>query len=485
MQLHHLTISEAHQGLKAKEFSARELTEACLSQIRKHNKKINAFLTLNPDLALKQAAQVDKKISQGKEISALAGIPCSLKDVFCYEGVRATAGSRILENYIAPYDATVVKLIKLNNAVILGKVNTDEFTMGSSTETSVYGATRNPWDQQRVPGGSSGGSAAAVASGMGFYSLGTDTGGSIRQPASFCGVVGLKPTYGRVARYGVMSMASSLDTIGPLTRSVKDAALILDVIAGQDINDSTTFDKSVIKYSAKLTKEIKGLKIGVPKEYFIKGMDQEVAKIIQASIKQYEKLGADIIDISLPHTKYALPCYYIIAPSEISANLARYDGIKYGLSKEADSLMAVYKKTRAQGFGDEVKRRIMIGTYVLSAGYYDAYYLKAQKVRALIKQDFDRAFQKVGLILTPTSPTPAFKIGEKVNDPLKMYLADIFTVPVNLAGIPGISLPAGLTKSGLPVGVQLLAKQFNEETLLKAAYAFEQAANWHKMRPGL
>ena len=483
MNLNYLTISEAMDGLRAKQFSSQELTTACLEQIKKYNKKINVFITVTEYLALEQAQIVDRKINNGDKLNPLAGIPCSLKDVFCLKGAKATAGSKILQNYIAPYDATTVKLIKLNDAVILGKVNTDEFTMGSSTETSASGATRNPWDLNCVPGGSSGGSAAAVASAMGFYSLGTDTGGSIRQPACFCGIAGLKPTYGRVSRYGVMSMASSLDTIGPLARSVKDIALILEAIAGVDINDATTSREPVINYAAKLGKGIKGLKIGIPQEYFGQGLDPEVAAITDSAIKQFKKLGARIVKISLTYTKYALACYYIIVPSEISANLARYDGIRYGLSKSEGDLLATYLQTRAQGLGDEVKRRIIIGTYALSAGYYDAYYLKAQKVRTLIKQDFEKAFKQVGVILTPTTPRPAFKIGEKNNDPLTMYLEDIFTVPINLAGIPGLSIPAGFTKSGLPVGVQLLAKQFNEEDLLRTGYAFEQATDYHKMYP--
>ena len=483
MNLNYLTISEATAGLRAKTFSSRELTEACLGKIKKHNQQINAYLTLTEDLALEQAMAVDKKISAGEYLPILAGIPCSLKDVFCQAGVRATAGSKILANYIASYDATTMAKLKKQDAVILGKVNTDEFTMGSSTETSAFGATRNPWDITRVPGGSSGGSAAAVAAGMGVYSLGTDTGGSIRQPASFCGIAGLKPTYGRISRYGVMSMASSLDTIGPLARSVKDLALILEALAGQDVNDATTASEPVINFAAKLGGSIKGLKIGVPQEYFGQGLDSEVAVIIDEAIKQFKKLGAQIVKISLPYTKYALACYYVIVPSEISANLARYDGVRYGVSAKANDLLTNYLQSRGQGLGDEVKRRIMIGTNALSAGYYDAYYLKAQQVRTLIRQDFEAAFKQVGIILTPTAPTSAFKIGAKTNDPLTMYLEDIYTVPVNLAGIPGLSVPAGLTKSGLPVGVQLLARQFNEEDLLRAGYAFEQATEWHKQHP--
>lgn len=476
MNLNELTISDAHQKLVTKEISAEELTKACLKQIKTSDKELNAFITVTEDEALAQAKIVDDKIQADQEIGILEGIPCALKDVFCTKGVLTTAASNILKNYVPPFDATTVKKLKDCGMVLVGKVNTDEFTMGASTETSAFGVTKNPFDHTRVAGGSSGGSAAAVASNECIYSLGTDTGGSIRQPASFCNVVGLKVTYGRVSRYGVISMASSLDTIGPITKNVEDAALVLKAIAGHDRYDSTTPDIKIADYPTLIKNDIKGLKIGIPKEYFIDGIDPEVKAITEKAIKTFSELGAEIIDISLPNTKYAIAVYYILAPSEISSNMARYDGVRYGFkSPNGKDLIEQYFYTRAEGFGDEVKRRIMIGTYTLSAGYFDAYYNQAQKVRTLIKQDFDRAFEQVDIILTPVSPTPAFKIGENAQDPLKMYLADIFTVSTNLAGIPGLSVPAGFTKEKLPVGIQLLGKQFDEETILRAGYNFEQA----------
>lgn len=474
MQLNELTIKTAHEKLSRKEISSVEITKACLEEIKKTNKDLNAFITITEEEALEKAKEVDHKIKEGEKIKILEGIPCSLKDVFCTKGIKTTAASKILENYIPPFDATATKKLKEEGAVFVGKTNTDEFTQGASTETSYFGVTKNPWDKERVAGGSSGGSAAAVAANQCIYSLGTDTGGSIRQPSSFCNVIGLKPTYGRVSRYGVMSMASSLDTIGTITKTVEDTAIVLKEIAGHDKYDATTPKVEVDDYPQLIQESnIKGLKIGIPREYFIEGMDNEVKDITKDSIKRFEKLGAEIIDISLPHTKYAVAVYYIIVPSEVSSNMARYDGVRYGYRNENnEDLIDQYFKTRAKGFGDEVKRRIMIGTYALSAGYYDAYYLKAQKVRTLIKQDFENAFQKVDIILAPISPTPAFKIGENIQDPLKMYLADIFTVSMNLTGVPALNVPAGLTKDKLPVGIQLIGKHFDEKTILCAGHGF-------------
>ncbi|NQU83802.1 MAG: Asp-tRNA(Asn)/Glu-tRNA(Gln) amidotransferase subunit GatA [Parcubacteria group bacterium] len=472
--LNTLTIKEAHEGLKKKKFSSEELTRACLDQIKSLDKKINAFITLAEDLALKQAKKVDKKIKSGGKLGPLEGIPMALKDNMLLEDVKATGGSKILETYIATYDGTVVKKLKEAGAVILGKANMDEFAMGSSTESSYFGPTKNPIDTKKVPGGSSGGSTAAVAADMCIYALGSDTGGSIRQPASLCGVVGLKPTYGAVSRYGLMSMASSLDQIGPITKTAEDAQIVFDAIKGQDKKDSTTVNLEDKKIEAK--KSLKGLKIGVPKEYFIKGMDKEVEKRVKEAIKKLEKLGAKTVEISLPHTDYGLAVYYIIMPSEVSSNLAKYDGIRYGFTTvdKAKSLMDVYFETRQQGFGDETRRRIMLGTYALSSGYYDAYYRKAQQVRTLIKNDFDKAFTKVDCIITPTSPSVAWDIGEKFDDPLTMYLSDIYTVSANVAGIPGVSIPCG-EAHGLPVGLQILGKHFDEETILNVAKKYEEA----------
>lgn len=473
MDLANFTITQAHQGLLKKKFSAVELAKGYLDKIKKEDKKISAFICLSQDLAISQAKKVDERIAQGRDISLLAGVPLAVKDIILVEGLPCTAGSKILENYTAPYDATAIRKLKKAGAVILGKTNLDEFAMGSSGENSAFGPTRNPNDLSRVPGGSSSGSAAAVAADECVYSLGSDTGGSVRQPASFCGVVGLKPTYGAVSRYGLIAFASSLDQIGPLTKSVEDAKIVFQAIAGRDKLDSTSVELNSKFQDSRF--RIQDLKIGIPKEYFIKGIDKEVEQIIKNVIKKLEDLGAKIIEISLPYADYGLSAYYIINPSEASANLARYDGIKYGLSKQkAKNLLHVYLRTRGQGFGKEVKRRIMLGTYALSAGYYDAYYLRAQKVRTLIIKDFEKAFQKVNLILSPTSPTPAFRLGERIADPLQMYLADIFTVSVNLAGLPAISLPAGKTAQGLPVGVQLIGKPFDEQTILGAGEAFEK-----------
>jgi len=473
MQLNNLTIKQAHQGLKKKEFSAVELTESVLNRIRKRNPEINAYLTITDELALSQARRVDRRISNKEEIGVLEGIPVAVKDAILVDGVRCTAGSKILEHYIAPYDATVIKRLKKAGAVIVGKTNLDEFTMGASGENSAFGPTKNPHDLERVTGGSSSGSAAAVTDNQTIYALGSDTGGSIRQPSSFCGIVGLKTTYGRVSRYGLIAHASSLDQIGPMAKTIEDAEIVFDAIKGKDEKDSTSIEVRPQQRSD-LGFQIKDLKIGVPKEYFIEGIDSQVEKIIKKAIGQYEKMGAKITEVSLPHTQYAVPCYYIIVPAEASANLSRYDGIKYGLSEEGKDLLEGYLKTRQNGFGDEVTRRIMMGTYVLSSGYYDAYYLKAQKVRTLIKQDFDKVFEKVDVLMTPTAPTSAFKIGEKTTDPVSMYLSDIYTVSLNLAGLPGISLPVGFADE-LPISLQIIGQQFDDEKILKIAKLYENS----------
>jgi len=469
------TITQTHNGLKKKEFSATELCEAYLDKIQKDNKNIFAFLALTEDLAREQAQKTDEVISRGGNISLLSGVPCAIKDNILIRDFICTAGSKILENYVSPYDATVIKKLKSQQAVILGKTNLDEFAMGASTENSAFGPTRNPYDLERVPGGSSGGSAAAVAANLACYSLGSDTGGSVRQPAAFCGVVGLKPSYGSVSRYGLVSFASSMDQIGPITKTVKDCRIVFDVIRGEDELDSTVVPTKI--NNEKL--ELKNLRIGIPREYFVKGVDPEVERIVREAIKKIESAGAKIKEISLPHSEYALSCYYIIVPSEASANLARYDGIKYGYSvvKDAENpgngLLGIYLQSREKGFGDEVRRRIMLGTYALSAGYYEAYYLQAQKVRQLIKKDFDKAFSAVDVLLTPTTPTPAFKIGEKIEDPLSMYLSDIFTSAVNLAGLPAISIPVGKI-GNLPVGLQIIGGPFEENKILSVGEILEQ-----------
>ena len=480
MELTNLTIAQTHDKLTKKEFSALELAAAFLEKIGKEDKKISAFLTLTRDLALSQAKEIDDRILEGREISVLAGVPMAVKDNILVENVRCTAGSKILENYIAPYDATVIKKLKDQGAVILGKTNLDEFAMGSSTENSGFFPTKNPHDLTRVPGGSSGGSAATVAANLCVFALGSDTGGSIRQPASFCGVAGLKPTYGAISRYGLIAFASSLDQIGPLTKTVEDCRIVFEAISGKDEMDSTSVNQKGacqgggVAGGLESKFQIQNIKIGVPKEYFIKGMNVEVEKIIKKAVKKIENLGAKIEEISLPHAEYALPCYYIIAPSEASANLARFDGIKYGYSeKAAKDLMEVYLQSREKGFGAEVRRRIMLGTYALSAGYYEAYYKRAQKVRTLIKDDFEKAFEKVDLILTPVSPSVAFKLGEKISDPLTMYLSDIFTIAINLAGLPALSLPCGKVNN-LPVGLQIIGNKFEEHKILKVGEIFEK-----------
>jgi aspartyl-tRNA(Asn)/glutamyl-tRNA(Gln) amidotransferase subunit A len=479
MDICDLTIHELHSRLKSKEVSSLEATKAMLARIAAVEPQIGSFITVTPEKALADAVAADQRIASGA-MDVLTGIPLALKDIFLTEGIRTTCGSRILQNFVPPYSATSYEKLRERGVVLLGKLNQDEFAMGSSNESSAYGNTRNPWDTTRIPGGSSGGSAAAVAARQATATLGTDTGGSIRQPASHCGCVGLKPTYGRVSRYGVIAYASSLDQVGPLTRDVTDSAIMLAALAGHDPKDSTSVDTPVPDYRAALTGDVKGLRIGLPEEYFIAGLDPDVQATMDRAIVTYRSLGAEFIDISLPHTDYAVATYYLVATAEASSNLARYDGVRFGHRADgAAGLLDMYTKSRSQGFGTEVKRRIMLGTYALSSGYYDAYYVKAQKVRTLIMQDFMRAFADVDVILTPVAPTPAFKIGEKVNDPLQMYLSDIFTIPVNLAGTCALSVPAGFSAGGLPIGLQLIGKPFGEETILRAAHAFEQATEWH------
>ncbi|MEK9153379.1 MAG: Asp-tRNA(Asn)/Glu-tRNA(Gln) amidotransferase subunit GatA [Patescibacteria group bacterium] len=469
MDFSRLTIKEIHQNLLNKDFSARELTEHCLETIKKEEPKIGAFLSVSDNSALEQADVVDEKIKQGQEITLLSGVPCAIKDAILVAGQKCTAGSRILENYLAPYDATAIAKLKKQGVIILGKTNLDEFAMGSSTEHSAFQATRNPHDLTRVPGGTSGGSAAAVAARECVFALGSDTGGSIRQPASFCGVVGLKPTYGAVSRYGLIAHASSLDQIGPLTKTVEDCQIVFDTIKGKDEHDATSTDAD----NPSVNVDLKNVKIGIPKEYFGEGLEKATREIIESIIKKAEKAGAEIREISLPHSQYALACYYLVSTSEASANLARFDGIKYGLSQTAINLAEVYLKSRGEGFGSEVKRRIMLGTFALSSGYYDAFYAKAQKVRTMIKQDFDQAFEQVDFIFTPVSPFPAFKIGEKIDDPLKMYLSDILTVPISLAGAPALSLPVG-QDGHLPVGLQIISRPFNEKGIFQIGQKLEK-----------
>ena len=478
-----LSVAEARRLLDAREVSATELAQAHLDRIDRIDGDLHAHLHVMSDVAMQQASAADERIAMG-ESAPLTGIPVSLKDVLVTVDAPTTAASKILAGYRSPYDATVVARLRDQGAVFVGKSNTDEFAMGSSTENSAFGVTHNPWNQARVPGGSSGGPAVAVASGQAIVSLGSDTGGSIRQPAGFCGVVGLKPTYGRVSRYGLMAFASSLDQIGPFTRTVEDAALTLEAIAGPDPSDSTAAPEPVPHFRDGLATDLSGVRIGVAEEYSVSGMETGVETAVQAALKQLMALGAELVPVSLPHTKYALPTYYITAPAEASANLARYDGVKYGLSVEASSLREMYERTRGEGFGPEVKRRIMLGTYALSSGYYDAYYVKAQKVRTLIKQDFERAFEKVQAVVAPTSPTVAFPIGARTDDPYQMYLADVFTIPANMAGIPGLAVPCGFA-NGLPVSLQILGKPFDESTILKVGHAYEQAAGWFKQRPPL
>jgi aspartyl-tRNA(Asn)/glutamyl-tRNA(Gln) amidotransferase subunit A len=482
MELYELTIHELHGKLKKREVSSVEATQACLDRIGAVDGKVRAFITITPEEALKGAEEADRRIAAG-DMDILTGIPIALKDIFLTKGILTTCASKILANFIPPYDATSWLKLKARGAVLVGKLNQDEFAMGSSCESSHFGPTRNPWDLERIPGGSSGGSATAIAARMATATLGTDTGGSIRQPASHCGCVGLKPTYGRVSRYGVIAYASSLDQVGPVTRDVSDCAIMLGAVAGYDPCDSTSVNLPVPDYTGALVRDVKGMKIGLPKECFVSGLDPDVQNSIDDAIAVYKELGAEFVEISLPTLDYAVAAYYLIATAEASSNLARYDGVRYGhRAEKTQGLIDLFMKSRAAGFGVEVKRRIMLGTYALSSGYYDAYYLKAQKVRTLIMHDFIRALENVDIILTPVAPTPAFKIGEKVNDPLQMYLSDIFTIPVNLAGTCGMSVPARFSRDGLPIGLQLIGRPFGEEALIRAAYTFEQATEWHKRK---
>ena len=483
-QLTSIGVADARAGLAAGRFTSVDLTQALLRRIERVDGALHAYLRTTPTMALKAAAEADDARADGDR-RPLLGIPLAIKDVLMTNGIETTAGSRILEGFVPPYTATAVQKLQAAGAIVLGKTNTDEFAMGSSTENSGYGPTRNPWDLERVPGGSSGGSAAAVAADEAPAALGTDTGGSVRQPAALCGVVGLKPSYGRVSRYGLIAYGSSLDQIGPITKTVVDAALLLEVIAGVDPRDSTTMPVDVPIFSAALTGDIAGLRIGIPHEYFVEGIQTEVEEAVRTAIEQFASLGAEIVPIHLPNSELALPVYYLVVTAEASANLARFDGIRYGLRVEGETIFDHFRQTRGAGFGPEVKRRIMLGTYALSAGYYDAYYLKAQQVRTLIKQDFDRAFAEVDVILSPTSPTTAFRIGEKVDDPLAMILTDIFTTSANLAGLCGISVPCGFDAGGLPIGLQLLGPSLGEDKILRAAYAYEQSTEWRLRRPEL
>jgi len=484
MDLCKLTIHHLHDLLVKKEVTSKEVTEALYRRIEEVDRKIEAYLLLTEEGAFRQADQVDRKIDRGEKIGDLAGVPIGLKDILCTKGIRTTCASKILEDYVPFYDATVVRKLKEEEAVILGKLNMDEFAMGSSTENSGFQITRNPWDLARIPGGSSGGSAAAVAADECIAALGTDTGGSIRQPVSCCGAVGMKPTYGRVSRYGLVAFASSLDQIGPITKDVEDCAILMNAISGYDPCDSTSVNVKVPDYKESLVKDVKGVRIGIPDEYFLEGMDPDVESSVKEAIGQFGKWGAEVRRVSLPHTEYAVAIYYIIATAEASSNLARYDGVKYGFrSKGYRDLMEMYTQSRAKGFGREVKRRIILGTYVLSAGYYDAYYRKASQVRTLMRKDFEEAFQQVDVIVAPTAPTPAFRIGEKTENPLQMYLSDIHTIPVNLAGIPAISIPCGFSHENLPIGLQIMGRHFDEGMLLRVAYTFEQNTDYHLKKP--
>jgi aspartyl-tRNA(Asn)/glutamyl-tRNA(Gln) amidotransferase subunit A len=480
--MHHKTIKALSDALNAKDISSVELAKHYLARIKQHDPSLNCFVTLTEEKALKDAAEADQLRAAGKA-GLLTGIPIAHKDIFCTDGIKTSCGSKILDNFIAPYDATVVKHLKSAGTVMLGKTNMDEFAMGSSNETSFYGPVKNPWNTAYVPGGSSGGSAAAVAALLAPGATGTDTGGSIRQPAALCGITGIKPTYGRVSRYGMIAYASSLDQGGPFARTAEDAALLLNAMAGFDEHDSTSVDEPVPDYTKTLNDSIKGLRIGLPKEYFSEGLDSQVGKAIEAAIKEYEKLGAVIQEISLPNSSLSVPAYYVIAPAECSSNLARYDGVRFGYRCDnPKDLEDMYKRSRSEAFGNEVKRRIMIGTYVLSAGYYDAYYIKAQRIRRLIRDDFVNAFKQVDVILSPTAPTTAFKFGEKTSDPISMYLSDIYTIAVNLAGLPGMSIPAGFVNN-MPVGMQLIGNLFGEAKLLNAAHQFQTATDWHQRTP--
>jgi aspartyl-tRNA(Asn)/glutamyl-tRNA(Gln) amidotransferase subunit A len=490
-ELHSLSVTAAVKGLRAGKFSSRELTAAYLKRIEAHNPRLNAYLHIARESALKDAAAADKQLNKARKaksktrLPALLGVPIAIKDVLAVADMPATAGSRILEGFVPSYNATAVERLRAAGVVVLGKTNTDEFAMGSSTENSAYGLVRNPWDEERVPGGSSGGSAAAVSAGLTPAALGTDTGGSVRQPAALCGVTGLKTTYGRVSRYGLIAFGSSLDTIGVLARNVEDVATILGVMAGFDARDATTLEDPAPKIKLNGKSDLKGLRVGVPKEYFIEGLNAEMEKGVREAIKQLQSLGARVKEISLPHTEYALPVYYIIAPAEASANLARFDGVRYGLRVEKDDLVDMFSHTRGKGFGAEVKRRIMIGTYALSAGYYDAYYGQAQNVRTLIRRDFENAFKDVDVIAAPATPSTAFKIGAHSNNPLEMYLEDVFTLPASLAGVPGLCVPVGLDSQELPMSLQLIGPHFSEERLLQVGHAYQKSTDWHNVGPHL
>ncbi len=492
MQLYEYTAYHLTGMIKSGKVSSREVVESVFKRISQVEESVHAYITLTEKEAIARAESIDKKIKSGERVGELAGIPVAIKDNMNIKGTKTTCASKMLESFISPYDSTVIRKLRDADAVFIGKTNMDEFAMGSSTETSYFGITRNPWNMQMIPGGSSGGSAASISADETIIALGSDTGGSIRQPASCCGVVGLKPTYGRVSRYGLVAFASSLDQIGPITKDVRDSAMLMNVISGYDPCDSTSVNVDIDDYLSYVSQDIKGMKIGVPKEYFVQGIDSDVHDAIKDALDLLERLGAQIVELSLPHTEYAVAVYYLLATAEASSNLARYDGVKYGYrfnpassENEKSDLLSMYEMTRGYGFGPEVKRRIMLGTYVLSRGYYDAYYVKAQRIRTLIKEDFDRAFNKVDVIITPTSPTTAFKIGEKVDDPLKMYLSDIFTISINLAGIPAISLPCGFARDNLPVGLQIIAKPFDEKTIFRVAGTFEQNSHWHERKPSL
>jgi aspartyl-tRNA(Asn)/glutamyl-tRNA(Gln) amidotransferase subunit A len=485
MNLPALTMHEAGSQLRRREISSQELTAAVFDRIAATEDKIHSYITLCRDAALAEAARADKEFKKGNEVHPLLGIPIAIKDNFLTSAIRTTCASKILGNFIPPYDSTVVGRIRSAGAVITGKTNLDEFAMGSSAENSAFFPTRNPWNTDRVPGGSSGGSAAAVAADQCIAALGTDTGGSIRQPAACCGIVGLKPTYGRVSRYGIIAFASSMDQVGPMAKEVRDCALLLEAIAGYDSADSTSVNRPVPRYSEALTGDIKGLRLGIPKEYFVSGMQPEVEAAVRNAVRLLEQNGATIEEISLPHTEYAVAVYYIVATAEASSNLARYDGMRYGHRAPGKDLTETYMLSREEGFGPEVKRRIMLGTYALSAGYYDAYYLKAQQVRALVQRDFDEAFQRCDVIITPTAPTTAFRISEKMQDPLQMYLSDIYTISMNLAGLPALSLPCGFDSEGLPIGLQIIGKHFDESIIFGVAYAYEQSTGWHTRKPTL
>ncbi|MFZ5906088.1 MAG: Asp-tRNA(Asn)/Glu-tRNA(Gln) amidotransferase subunit GatA [Nitrospirota bacterium] len=484
MSLYSLTVSQVRELLGKREISVREIVQSVFARIDAVEDKVQAFITLAQDDALRAADEAQEKIGRG-DMQSLPGIPLAIKDNMCTKNIRTTCASKILHNFVPPYESTATSRLAAQGYILVGKTNMDEFAMGSSTENSGFQTTRNPWDLERIPGGSSGGSAAAVAAGECIAALGSDTGGSIRQPASFCGVVGLKPTYGRVSRYGLVAFASSLDQIGTITKDVRDSAILMNVIAGHDPRDSTSAPLPVPDFTAALGRDIRGMRIGIPKEYFIEGMDREVEHAVREAIRHLESAGAVPVAVSLPHTEYAVATYYLLATSEASSNLARYDGVKYGLREEGRDLMDMYVATRARGFGAEVKRRIMLGTYALSSGYYDAYYRKAQQVRTLIKRDFEEAFREADVLVTPTAPTPAFRIGEKTSDPLQMYLSDIFTLSVNLAGVPAVSVPCGFTSGNLPVGLQIIGKHFDEESLFRIAYVYEQGTEWHMRNPAL